>query len=210
MKTLSTVLAASAIALAAGSAHAALSFDGDESFNGGVELLASSATPLFQEVTFSNFFGGSTPFYSFLDFTTTRQTTVTFEDYQPTTNTTGQISAFIIEELAGPGGSRTGNFITNATGFACANGIGGSAAADGIANSQCQQINGTNGNAGFPPPIAFTFGPGSYRLGFIESGNPSQVQGDFTISAVPLPFAGLLMLTAVGGAAAAYRKRKSA
>ena len=141
--------------------------------------------------------GGSagTPFFAYLDMNVSREFSLVLEDYQPT-NTGSAQSFFSILNLG------TNSFVTTAS--TCSSTL---AAINGY---NCNPVNGTNGSAGNPPPIAFSgLEAGNYRISFYESGDPDSVQADFRVSAVPLPAAGFLLFGALGGLAAMRRRKKA-
>jgi hypothetical protein len=53
-------------------------------------------------------------------------------------------------------------------------------------------------------------GGGTWVVGIFDSGNPSVGSASFTITAVPVPASGLLLLAAGGAFAALRRRRKAA
>ena len=207
MKALKTLAAASALALTAGASSAAITFTDSDFYlanpNGTGSVSVVSLLPLEAEFEFSATSQelppeAVTPFFAYIDFTVGREFSLTLEDYQPTNSGSAQ-SFFSILNVG------TGTFETDASTCSTFSNL------LAIEGYDCDPVNGKDGTAGNPPPITFSgLAAGNYRVAFYESGDPERVEANFVISAVPLPFAGLLMLTAVGGAAAAYRKRKTA
>lgn len=80
----------------------------------------------------------------------------------------------------------------------------------------CNLITGIAGDANSNEPdpyltsALFNLNSGEYRLGLYESEYPYEGSAEFTISAVPVPAAGGLLLLALGGLGVARKRRKAA
>jgi len=184
------ILMASAFAASA----AVIDFDTSSAVvSGGTVMEFPNAAPLVREFTFT----GNAPFFAYMDLTVERQFSLMLEDYQPSFSGAAQ-SFFSIQNLD------TSGYLTTSGNCSTAGVI------SVLDDVSCDSVNGAEGIAGNPPPITFSsLDAGSYRVAFFENGNPTSVQADFRVSAVPLPAAGWLMIAGLGGLAAMRRRRKN-
>lgn len=151
-------------------------------------------------------FGGSEG-GAFIDFTTNTQTVVSFDSYAPDGDT-GKISKWVMFDITAgtkaitDAGATTGCWsvpLPELRGF-------------------CNRITGatTTGVEDVLRPVpgktVFSFGPGTYRLGLFENFKPATGTASFTVTAVPLPASGLMLIGAlggIGGLAARSRRKKA-
>lgn len=198
MKT-KALLAAGAASLAMSGMASAVTLGASDSYIedgfGGVAIVTEE--PRHVELTFSGIFGTS-PFFAYQIFTTTNETTVTLEDYQPTSS--GDARSFFT--LVNLDTDEVFTTQTSCTEFGELSTLG---------DRSCNEVAGEDGTGGFDiPPLTFSeLDGGTYLLGVYESGDPAQVQFDFKISEVPLPAAGWMLLAGIGGMAALRRRQKS-
>ncbi len=154
-------------------------------------LFASQAAEASTLQTFS-FNWSKVPFAKTTTFTIGlgEEGTLSLNDYSGTTKATE--TGFVLDN---------GTHFTTATNKCVAGG--------GVFALGCNVISGLTANG----TILFSgLGVGTYTLGIYESGVPKSgfLKLDLAVSAVPLPAGGLLLLGALGGAAALRKRRKLA
>ncbi|EKE45489.1 hypothetical protein OCGS_0579 [Oceaniovalibus guishaninsula JLT2003] len=205
---LKTVLATTiaAVTLAGAASAASVTFVNSDTFvsNGGTyTIIGTNSSEGMGQLSFQwsngglGHLGDATPAFAYGDFTTTGETTIRFEDYQP--DFVNFASSFAILNLD------TNTFVTS-MGSCTTNG-----ALSVIDGYTCDRASGQNGDAAARPEGFFYAGlsAGNYRIAVYEPNRPERGQIDFDISAVPLPAGGLLMLGGMGALAAMRRRKKS-
>lgn len=142
------------------------------------------------------------PYTGYVSFSADRMFDLYFENYVPDDAAADQISGFIFR---GPSGEVQADEAYDSD--ACDD------ASFGISGG-CNFITGQDGEADVlqpdpEQPILANLEPGDYTIGVYESANPGNGTADFRAAAVvPVPAGGLLLIGALGGAAA-LRRRKS-
>ena len=142
---------------------------------------------------------GGTPASGFVKFSVTSAFDLIFENYVPEggVETTG----FILFDSNGT---------YYATGADCSN--ASLEAIAGVCGTMAGEESAAVPAAAFTPdkdnPI-FRLSAGTYYIGFYEDDRPTRGGASFRTIEVPLPAGGLLLLTALGGAAMVRRRRKS-
>jgi len=189
-------------------ASAAVIEYGDSAYSGGGTEgeIATSLNSVIQEgqITFT---WSESPFSAYQDFRVGKNFSLYFTNYQTDRDPNAR-SGFTLDSF-----NSDGNLVkryTNDTAFCSEANLSQVA-------GNCNLITGIDGNANANEPDdeleyapLFALESGDYRLGLYESDYPSQGSAEFTISAVPLPAGGVLLLTALGGMGLARRKRKAA
>ena len=152
--------------------------------------------------------GTGTPASAFIKFSVDTATHLIFENYTPTgiDENTGkfEVSGLIVLQEGGLRYTAQGSFCDNANVLeeirgACSL-IGGEANENPLLSYKPDTGNNT--------PI-MTLAAGTYYIGMYESENPKEGGASFRTIEVPLPAGGLLLLTALGGAAMIRRRRKA-
>lgn len=175
-------------------------YTGDESLTNG---LVGSTDPDANEASFK-FAWDDAPYTGYINFTADKMFDLYFENYIPNFAEEDQVTGFF---LRGPQGVTQPQAAYSET--ACTD------AAFGI-SGECSFITGEDGEANvlMPDPdeaILAGLEPGDYTIGVYESGNPNEGSADFRAAAVvPVPAGGLLLIGALGGAAALRSRKKKA
>ena len=142
---------------------------------------------------------GGTPASGFVKFSVTHTFDLIFENYVPESGV--ETTGFILYDTEGT---------YYATGADCS---GASLkAVAGICGTMAGEKSEADPVASFTPdkdnPI-FRLSAGTYYIGFYEDDRPGRGGASFRTVEVPLPAGGLLLLTALGGAAMIRRRRKA-
>jgi len=170
---------------------------------GAVATSLNSVNPMEGQITFT---WEEAPFSAYQDFSVSNNFSLYFTNYQTDRDPNAR-SGFTLDALDSDG-MVTARY-TDDTGF-CEG-----AELSEVAGT-CNLITGINGDSDSNEPdpyltsALFDLESGDYRLGLYESDYPYEGSAEFTISAVPLPAGGVLLLTALGGMGLARRKRKAA
>ena len=199
---MAAAVAAMSLPMAAGAATTINNFPG--SMNGG-GYAAGLSTGTEAKISFGwaggdDGEGDGSPASGFVKFTVTNAFDLIFENYVP------------------EGGTETTGFIlfdTNGTYYATGSDCSSEEVLEAI-RGQCGTMAGEASLAA--PAAAFTpdkdnpifrLAAGTYYIGFYEDDKPERGGADFRTIEVPLPAGGLLLLTALGGAAMIRRRRKA-
>ena len=194
MKILKSALVSAAILAAPLAASAATVTIGDSATKFETTAVTTATVPGgATSITFSYV---KPPVMAYQDFTTTGTTTIRLVDYLPDLLSVMSKFAIYFNGTAITSGSNCGS------NFAGTNG------------NSCVAITGQNGKPGAAQaPLVFeNLAAGDYRIAFFNRQQPKAGAVQFevsSVSAVPLPAGGLLLLSAFGAAAAVRRRKKA-
>ena len=152
--------------------------------------------------------GGGPPGSAFVKFSVDNTFELIFENYVPTglDPKTGEfeVTGLVVLEEGGPRYTEQGSFCDNVNVLAEIRGKCSLIGGEFNENPLVTYRPDSSGNT----PI-MTLAAGTYYIGLYESESPERGGASFRIVEVPLPAGGLLLLTALGGAAMVRRRRKS-
>lgn len=209
MTMIKTMLAATVATAAIAATAQAATTTNTQVLQGSGQVVATDLNGIEPNSSVYQFNWSATAFTAFAEFDVDSGFELTFDDYRPNEGNSN-VSAFTFDRLDEIGG--VAERFTTQTNFCddAASPVGGTC--DLITSDS---NSGGNADDALHPASAVTvlstvFGAGSYRLGFYDSGDPFQGSATFnvgSVSAVPVPAALPLFLTALAGLGFVSRRR---